>query len=581
MGDHTLSPFELLQNALNSDFGYAWSWFCNIAVPLMDSTGMSHAEANKAAAHLFQHIFKIDVTGWKEYRDIVDAESSSIKHKAVVALDPDEAGEIDETAIYVNVTGFKANSGAEAMAEAIAQLFRTSGYRTKLNLADTVLEPHERSKRTPGPGTLFVVTGVESRWHTDRHGVDEVASDGPDVGGYDEDGLGGVDLTEEEFGTALDEGLDPCNCTGAECHCGDDTDPGTRDIEDIVAPYLQTTVEAIRDMLNENKAKGPLVLNVKFPKGSPDQLGVLEVIRDRFAGAKVIADVELDYDDVYATAVALREEALSKEQKQLIITLDKDDPHPERTVEAITDLIRGASLTPVEETIVGKQWTLDVTMETGKPLVTGIVKPAFALGNPDDRKHAYVVECLDPDAPDGIRMSVQYMDVTHELFDLAAFQRGPFRVVTQESFMAFRHMLVNYFDPQSPVHAIAGDLFHNNSHFLASYGGKDLQREPIREIDFLGIPQAQIPNDLYPAIEFCWKELASPEYCKVIAEFATASGEDATGFVIGEDEYLEREIWGSRIKIHPKANRMFVLGLQLTAANSEPVAHWMRNMNLA
>lgn len=575
MGDHTLSPFEQLQNALNSDSGYAWSWFCNIAVPLMDSTGMSHAEANKAAAHLFQHIFKIDVTGWKEYRDIVDAPVKTVEHKEVKHIDGDE---IDESAIYVNITGFKANSGAEAIAEAIAQLFRTSGYRTKLNIADTTLEPHERSKRSPGPGTMFVVTGVESRWHTDRCGVDEVASGNLDEGDYDPEM--GVDMEEEEFGV-LDEGLDPCNCTGGECLCGDDLDPGGRDIGDIVAPYLQTTVEAIRDMLNENKAKGPLVLNLKFPSGSPNPLGVLETIREQFIGAKVIADIELDYHDVEATARALREEALAKERKQLIITLDKDDPQPERTVDAIVELIRGASLTPVEETIAGKQWTLDVTMETGKPLVTGIVKPAFALMNPEDRKHAYVVECLDPDAPDGIRMSVQYMDVTHELFDLEAFQKGPFRVVTQENLTAFRHMLVNYFDVKSPVHAIAEDLFYNNTRYLAKFGGKELRQELLTELDFLSIPQAQIPNDLYPAIEFCWKELSSPEYCKVIAEFAAASGEDVTGFVIGETEYLERAIWGSRIKIHPKANRMFVLGLQLTAANSEPVARWMRNMNLA
>lgn len=54
--------YEQLKKAMHEDAAYAWSWHCNLAVPIMDSLKCSHEDANKAAAHLMQHLFALDIT---------------------------------------------------------------------------------------------------------------------------------------------------------------------------------------------------------------------------------------------------------------------------------------------------------------------------------------------------------------------------------------------------------------------------------------------------------------------------------------------------------------------------------------
>lgn len=47
---------------------FAWSWLCNIAMPLKDATGMTHEQANRAAAKLMRHLFDIDMTTAQEWQ---------------------------------------------------------------------------------------------------------------------------------------------------------------------------------------------------------------------------------------------------------------------------------------------------------------------------------------------------------------------------------------------------------------------------------------------------------------------------------------------------------------------------------
>ena len=61
------SAMRDLTARLQEDPGYAWSWQCNLAVPIMDVTGVSHEQANQAAAHLMQHLFDIDITKHKSW----------------------------------------------------------------------------------------------------------------------------------------------------------------------------------------------------------------------------------------------------------------------------------------------------------------------------------------------------------------------------------------------------------------------------------------------------------------------------------------------------------------------------------
>jgi hypothetical protein len=62
----TAQAMEHLREAMQQDTGYAWSWHCNIAVPMQDS-GISHRDSNIAAVRLMKHMFDIDTSKFKEY----------------------------------------------------------------------------------------------------------------------------------------------------------------------------------------------------------------------------------------------------------------------------------------------------------------------------------------------------------------------------------------------------------------------------------------------------------------------------------------------------------------------------------
>lgn len=67
MTDSVENPYEALQNLIQRDPDYAWALHCNIAMPIMDSIGCTHEQANEAAAHLMQHLFDYDVTTHEHY----------------------------------------------------------------------------------------------------------------------------------------------------------------------------------------------------------------------------------------------------------------------------------------------------------------------------------------------------------------------------------------------------------------------------------------------------------------------------------------------------------------------------------
>ena len=54
--------------AAMQDPDYAWGWHCNLAMPIMDATGITHEQANMAAAHLMQHLWKCDITTHPHYQ---------------------------------------------------------------------------------------------------------------------------------------------------------------------------------------------------------------------------------------------------------------------------------------------------------------------------------------------------------------------------------------------------------------------------------------------------------------------------------------------------------------------------------
>jgi hypothetical protein len=53
--------WDTLKRAMR-DPDYAWSWQCNLAVPIMDAIRVSHERADTAAAYLMQHLWDCDIT---------------------------------------------------------------------------------------------------------------------------------------------------------------------------------------------------------------------------------------------------------------------------------------------------------------------------------------------------------------------------------------------------------------------------------------------------------------------------------------------------------------------------------------
>jgi predicted TIM-barrel fold metal-dependent hydrolase len=71
--------FRGLQAALRADPDYAWAWHCNVAMPVMDATGVSHEVANATAARLMRHLFDIDITTHACYRAMFENKAMGVK----------------------------------------------------------------------------------------------------------------------------------------------------------------------------------------------------------------------------------------------------------------------------------------------------------------------------------------------------------------------------------------------------------------------------------------------------------------------------------------------------------------------
>ena len=54
------NPYVVFSDALKADPERAWSWHCNIAMPIMDYLKVSPADANLAAVKLMKHLFDVD-----------------------------------------------------------------------------------------------------------------------------------------------------------------------------------------------------------------------------------------------------------------------------------------------------------------------------------------------------------------------------------------------------------------------------------------------------------------------------------------------------------------------------------------
>uniref|UniRef100_A0AB39CCG6 Virion structural protein n=1 Tax=Pseudomonas phage RVTF4 TaxID=3236931 RepID=A0AB39CCG6_9VIRU len=615
--------FDKFRNGLAEDQPWAWSWFCNIAVPLMDRLDISHHDANVAAAHLFQHLFSIDVTGWKEYQDIINNPDAKICGTAqklrtnVLKETVQEVSEVDENSIYVTITGFKENSGAEATAKALAELLKLQGYRAKLNIADTTLLPHERSPKEPEKNALFVVTGVESRWHTDRVGAAEVDAVAEQIVEAYAAGrpVAPDEIPAEEPIEEIDE-AELCNC-GMCCDYGDDADEpefgeGGEDFaegedlgdpgEDPCCPGDCHDVEGSGRPWRDGRTKIDLILS------NVDSNPILTVqhIEDQFPKADINVRMELDH---YVTDAF---HAHHQPRKQLILTLDPKDPDPEATVAAIQSIITEAAkkafplaVDPAE----GKSWTTEVRIKDGvaeivertitpellpeglengeeiladvkSALTTSLTMPVQqkrSLNNQEDLNGAHLIRHADG------QYSIQFIDVTDEEFCTKVYPSASWCVAPIDNgYVPFRNELMKLLDENIdfPGH-VSSNVYDNNEAFIKRFGDKTkVVRAKLDELNFMELDQGQVPHALWDLLEQAWTRLNYPEALAYLDPILKEPGDDFP-IAIPLSGYLTLTGPGGMVfRKHPQHEKLFVRVIRKLATEREDVAQWAKRMEI-
>ncbi len=111
---HVSFPLKELRAFLQADLDVAWSWHCNFAMPMQDE-GVSHEQANRAAARIMVGIFGVDVTkhkawevferSWKSFD--VDVKQDACPRKECERVELLRASGLDVVTMFcpVGVTG--------------------------------------------------------------------------------------------------------------------------------------------------------------------------------------------------------------------------------------------------------------------------------------------------------------------------------------------------------------------------------------------------------------------------------------------------------------------------------------------
>tara|TARA_B100000929_G_C15131740_1_gene291484 strand:+ start:202 stop:438 length:237 start_codon:yes stop_codon:yes gene_type:complete len=64
--------FSVFEKSMKDDPDYLWSFHCNVAMPIFDSVGISHKDANIAAARIMKHLFGVNVTTHPHYIQLME-----------------------------------------------------------------------------------------------------------------------------------------------------------------------------------------------------------------------------------------------------------------------------------------------------------------------------------------------------------------------------------------------------------------------------------------------------------------------------------------------------------------------------
>lgn len=69
-----MTPFEQIKAQIHADPEYAFSWLCNLAVPIIDAAGVDPEKANAAGALIMAHMFNYDITTHPHFEGVKSRE---------------------------------------------------------------------------------------------------------------------------------------------------------------------------------------------------------------------------------------------------------------------------------------------------------------------------------------------------------------------------------------------------------------------------------------------------------------------------------------------------------------------------
>lgn len=69
---------EALKKAIQADPDLAWGWHCNVAMPILDAIGVTHAQANLASARVMNHLFDVDMTKHEHFAATIHSNDDTL-----------------------------------------------------------------------------------------------------------------------------------------------------------------------------------------------------------------------------------------------------------------------------------------------------------------------------------------------------------------------------------------------------------------------------------------------------------------------------------------------------------------------
>jgi hypothetical protein len=508
-----------IRAAIASDEGYAWGWQSNLAMPILDDLGVNHKLANRAGARLLQHLFGYDITKQKEYTDIQNrVETTTVED------------DVADSMLHITVTGYKANSGAEELSRRLAEYLKMGGYEALINIADTTLAGEERSVALPPEGVRIHVTGVESRWHSDRvaepEDVDIPCGEGDDFGG--------------------DDPLDSADSDG---------------------PW------EVESGAFESQPK--LTLHVTIPKYECNPTQIIDALRDQYPDADISAKIKLDNfgcDSIKANAAL---------KKAVRFTIHPDDPNPAATIGYLQNEFRKAyGLEPVIPTVAEHRigYVEPMVTDSGEDTVESTIQPTLTmvkekmmLSNPEDRANAYLFERREGDT---YRNVLFHVDVDAEGFDVEQITGEGWGIV--EASPGVFNTLLEKVSPEVVRYSL--DLYENNARWLNRFGdGKEIAtRTHEGPFTLYTIGQGAIPKAIYGEVEECWTAFQNIDRLQELSEELRDPS-----IVIGAEDYLKITHGGCMtVREHPRLEELFLKYIHYKATFNPLIDRWIKSFGL-